>query len=64
MKVILNTDPSAPPHMATGASIGIDRVSGISCVSIDSWLLGPSEVMVLGNKAAITGGNGSGLPCE
>jgi len=62
MKVILNTDPAAPPSMRTGALLDVDRVGGISCISIDRWLLGPSEVMVLGNQSAIDAASGAGSP--
>ncbi len=58
MKVILNTDPSARPEMKAGALINVNQVDNVSCISVESWLLGPSEVMVLGNKSAIDEASG------
>jgi len=61
MKIILNTDPSAPPGMQVGSFISVNREGDISCISIESWLLGASEVMIMANKPAIEAAPGLGI---
>ena len=53
MQVVVNTDPTAPKTMQAGAWLGIDTWNEWNYVSLDQWLLGPSEVLVLANQSAI-----------
>jgi hypothetical protein len=53
MQVVANTDPAAPANMRPGAGIGLDAWDVWHFVSLDEWLLGPSEVMVLANRPAV-----------
>jgi glycosidase len=53
MRVILNTDPTVPPDMQPGAFIQALHLGDIVCIPIETRLLGPSEIMVLGNESAI-----------
>lgn len=53
MQVVANTDPLAPANMQVGAALPAESQAGWTTVGLDQWLLGPSEVMVLANQAAI-----------
>lgn len=53
MQVVANTDPDAPPEFRLGAKLDLDSWDGWKFVHLDSWLLGPSEVMVLANRSAV-----------
>jgi glycosidase len=53
MQVVANTDPTAPAHIKPGAKVGLDTFDVWHFVSLDQWLLGPSEVMVLANRSAV-----------
>ncbi len=55
MQVVANTDPAAPANMRPGSKIGLDATQDDvwHFVSLDQWLLGPSEVMVLANRSAV-----------
>jgi glycosidase len=55
MQVVANTDPAAPATMRPGGRIGREVTEDTKWhyVSLDQWLLGPSEVMVLANRPAI-----------
>lgn len=55
MEVVANTDPTAPSWMKPGAWLYPGTWNEWSFVSIDQWLLGPSEVLVLANRAASEG---------
>ncbi|HMA67465.1 MAG TPA: alpha-amylase family glycosyl hydrolase [Desulfosalsimonadaceae bacterium] len=63
MKIIMNTDPSAVPEMQKGAVIDVRRADCGACyISIAEQMLGPSEIMVLGNPSAIRHAPESELP--
>ncbi len=55
MQVVTNTDPAAPENMRPGGKRKLEATEdGVwHYLSLDQWLLGPSEVMVLANRAAI-----------
>ena len=53
MQVVVNTDPTAPKTMQAGAWLGIDTWNEWNYVSLDQWLLGPSEGLVLANRSAV-----------
>ena len=53
MQVLANTDPAAPPTMKPGAGIALESQDFWRFVRLDNSLLGPSEVMVLGNRSAV-----------
>lgn len=53
MQVVANTDPAAPAKMQPGDKLGLDTWDVWNFISLDQWLLGPSEVMVLANRPAI-----------
>lgn len=53
MQVVANTDTTAPAKMKPGATLGLDTWDVWDFVSLDQWLLGPSEVMVLANRSAV-----------
>jgi glycosidase len=55
MKVVVNTDPKAPPEMKPGGRLNLLTRDGWNFVELfrEDWLLGPSEVMILANRAAI-----------
>lgn len=55
MEVVVNTDPMAPSEMKPGARLNLVTHDQWSFVELfqDNWLLGPSEVMVLANDAAV-----------
>ncbi len=53
MQVVLNTDPGAPDEMKPNAWVNTTSWEGWNFVSLDQWLLGPSEVMVLANRGAV-----------
>ncbi|MCX7727590.1 MAG: hypothetical protein N2053_12165, partial [Chitinispirillaceae bacterium] len=53
MMIVANTDPSAPQDMKRGAIVYPQESNGRCFLSLDKWLLGPSEVMVLANKSAV-----------
>lgn len=53
MQVILNTDPSAPATLQAGATVSIEGLGLLAAVALESWLLGPSEVLILGNRPAV-----------
>ncbi|MBA3037801.1 MAG: alpha-amylase [Desulfobacterium sp.] len=53
MQIVANTDPAAPEQMKAGAIVNVDSLNGYMFVSLDKWLLGPSETMVLANRRAI-----------
>lgn len=56
MQVVANTGPAAPSNRKPGATVGVATENGWYFVSLDQWLLGPSEVMVLANREAVQGG--------
>lgn len=58
MQVVANTDPLAPANMQVGAAVPAESQAGWTTVGLDQWLLGPSEVMVLANQAAIASAAG------
>ena len=35
--------------MEQGLASGAEQVNGCTCVSVEDWLLGPSEVLILAN---------------
>ena len=55
MQVVANTDRNAPREMKPGGRLNVVTHDPWSFVELfrDTWLLGPSEVMVLANRAAI-----------
>lgn len=53
MLVVVNSDATAPATMQPGARVEHATWNGCSCVCLDQWLLGPSEVLVLANHSAI-----------
>jgi glycosidase len=53
MQVVANTDPTAPAGMRPGDWLGLASWGDWHFVNLDQWLLGPSEVMVLANDAAL-----------
>jgi len=53
MQVVVHTDTTAPATMQPGARVDRATFDGCSCVCLDQWLLGPSEVLVLANHSAI-----------
>jgi len=53
MQVVLNTDPSAPARVQRGAVVVSDLSGPLRIVRLDQSLQGPSEVLVLANRAAI-----------
>jgi len=61
MQVVLNTDAKAPLEMRPGARLGLVTNGVWSFIEVfrNDWILGPSEVMVLANRAAF---KDAGLP--
>ncbi|MEJ2040743.1 MAG: alpha-amylase family glycosyl hydrolase, partial [Desulfosarcinaceae bacterium] len=59
MQVSANTDPSAPISMHPGACLPMESRNGRNFLRLDQWLLGPSEVMVLANRAAVRAAGGT-----
>ena len=55
MQVVVNTDPTAPADRKPGGKVGVEAQGAWNFVSLDQWLLGPSEVMVLANREAVEG---------
>ena len=53
MLVVAMTDPTAPEMMIPGARLNLESRDGWNFVALDQWLLGPSEVMVVANRAAV-----------
>jgi glycosidase len=61
MQIVANTDPSAPPGMKPDACLPLASSADWHFVPLDTWLLGPSEVMVLANRSAT---EAAGLPWQ
>lgn len=59
MQIVANTDPAAPADMRANAHVPLASWGDWHFVSLDQWLLGPSEVMVLANRSAV---ETAGLP--
>ncbi len=54
LQVVAQTDPDAPAARQAGAWVETVRgEDGWCSVALDGWLLGPSETMVLANRAAV-----------
>ena len=53
MQIVANTDPAAAADMRRDACVPVNSWGDWRFVSLDQWLLGPSEVMVLANRSAI-----------
>ena len=53
MQVVANTDSAAPANMKPGVKVELNTWDARYFVSLDQWLLGPSEVMVLANRSAV-----------
>jgi len=56
MTIVAATDPAAPATFKTGASLPVSVIDGRCVIEIESWLLGPSEVIVCANREAIAAG--------
>jgi glycosidase len=52
-RVIVNTNPDTPAALRTGAFLPAVVIDGRAVISLDNYLIAPSEVMVCGNLAAV-----------
>ncbi len=62
MRIVANTDPTAPVEMTKGKSVPVLSMNGYNFVAIENWLLGPSEILVLAHDSAVEAAGKNGKP--